>query len=358
MQRDGSDATRPVRILSVGTDAQRRPDVGLLPREQAVADLPVGGQPDAVTTAAERPADTRDDADRRRSAIDEKLLGRCRPAFGDRRQLVLARQHRLDLGRRHHDGAVPAVLRVEWHLLDEPKRQVAIEAVVQQVKCFVVVDAAHQHGVDLHGHQAERQSTVQAGEHVVEPVSARERHEGFPIQRVQTHIDAVQPRAGQCFDNLREADAVGGHGQLGTRTEVGEPSYQIHQTAAQQRLTSGEPDLGDAEVADRDADDTDDLVVREHLGSGHPVQALGRHAVGAAEVALVRQRHAQVAVHASEAVDECTHAFDPTPTGQKVTAASANAFRRGDVACVGLRPGAREAVRRRAGCYPAARAPR
>ena len=56
--------------------AQRGAQVGLLAGEQAVAHLAVGGEPDPVAVAAERPGDRGDDADRRRSAVDGEQLGR------------------------------------------------------------------------------------------------------------------------------------------------------------------------------------------------------------------------------------------------------------------------------------------
>ena len=74
--------------------AQRGAQVGLLPGEQAVADLAVGGQPDPVAVAAERPRDRGDDPDRRRAAVDQEQLGRRAAA-------------RL-LGRGQHEVAAPA----------------------------------------------------------------------------------------------------------------------------------------------------------------------------------------------------------------------------------------------------------
>ena len=49
--------------------------VGLLAGEQAVADLAVGGEPDPVAVAAERPGDRGDHADRGRAAVDQEQLG-------------------------------------------------------------------------------------------------------------------------------------------------------------------------------------------------------------------------------------------------------------------------------------------
>ena len=56
--------------------------------------------------------------------------------------------------------------------------------------------------------------------------------------------------------------------------------------------------------ATADVDQADHLVVGEHLVVGQPVQALGRHAVGAAQVAAVGQRDAQVGGHPAVPVRE------------------------------------------------------
>ena len=82
----------------------------------------------------------------------------------------------------------------------------------------------------------------------------------------------------------------------GRGLEGRDPAHDVDQAAAQQRLATGEPHLGDPE-ADHETDDAHQLVVGEHLGLGEPVQALGRHAVGAAQVAPVGDRHAQVTAH-------------------------------------------------------------
>jgi hypothetical protein len=73
---------------------------------------------------------------------------------------------------------------------------------------------------------------------------------------------------------------------------------------AQQRLPTGEADLVDAELADGDADQVDDLVVGEQPLVGQPVQTLGRHAVGAAQVAPVGQADPQIGRYATVGVDE------------------------------------------------------
>src|ERR1700761_2583233 len=71
------DRSRPLvgDLLVAGPSPQGRTQVGFGPREQAVPDLPVGGEPDPVAGAAEGPGHRGDDADGGRPTVDEEGLG-------------------------------------------------------------------------------------------------------------------------------------------------------------------------------------------------------------------------------------------------------------------------------------------
>ena len=86
--------------------------------------------------------------------------------------------------------------------------------------------------------------------------------------------------------------------------ELAGAAYDVDQAAPHERLSPGEAHLVDPEVLHGDPDQPDDLVVGEHLLARQPVQALGGHAVAAAQVAPVRQRDPQVRRDATEAVGE------------------------------------------------------
>src|SRR6202041_51912 len=58
-------------VIIGGSGPEQPAQVALLAGEQAVADLPVSGQPDPVAGAAERAGDGRYDADRGRAAVDQ-----------------------------------------------------------------------------------------------------------------------------------------------------------------------------------------------------------------------------------------------------------------------------------------------
>ena len=78
----------------------------------------------------------------------------------------------------------------------------------------------------------------------------------------------------------------------------------MFEAAAQQWFATGEAQLVHAQIAHRDRDEADELVVGELLVARHPVEAFGRHAVRAAEVAAVGQGDAEVGGDPPECVDE------------------------------------------------------
>ncbi len=97
-----------------------------------------------------------------------------------------------------------------------------------------------------------------------------------------------------------EADGVRGErdGQLGLARP--DPSQDLLEVLADERLTAGEPELAHLQDIDADVDETDDLVSGHQIIAREPVHALGRHAVRAAQIALVGQREAHVGGLAAE----------------------------------------------------------
>jgi hypothetical protein len=116
-----------------------------------------------------------------------------------------------------------------------------------------------------------------------------DRGETVGAQGVERHVEPVDPGRGQRLGAAGEAEAVGGERDVRTRSLVRRGRDDALEPTAQQRLAAGEAQLVHAEVADRDRDEPDELVVGELLVARHPVEAFGGHAVGAAEVAAVGQ---------------------------------------------------------------------
>ena len=79
--------------------------------------------------------------------------------------------------------------------------------------------------------------------------------------------------------------------------------HEPRELAPHERLAAGEPEVGDAHPREQ-RHDALDLLEAQDLVAVEPRQAVGRHAVLAAEVAAVGDRHAQVRDEAAVAVDE------------------------------------------------------
>src|SRR4029453_16850552 len=122
----------------------------------------------------------------------------------------------------------------------------------RQVDDLVVVDAPHDHDVDLDRVEPGLAGGVDAVEHPLELVAPGELDEPGPAP-------APPERA------------VGPH----------------------RRLPPWEADAAEPEAPDRHPGDALDLLEGEHLRAGQPGHPLGRHAVGAAGVAAVGDRDAE-----------------------------------------------------------------
>ncbi len=101
--------------------------------------------------------------------------------------------------------------------------------------------------------------------------------------------------------------AVGGEGQVLEAGGFAKEGDELGEVAADERFASGEADLLDA-VFDEDAGKAADLLVGQKFGSLEELvfgaEDLARHAVGAAEVAPVGDRDAEIAKRAAEGINE------------------------------------------------------
>ncbi len=81
-----------------------------------------------------------------------------------------------------------------------------------------------------------------------------------------------------------------------------EPPEEVHDIAPHQGLAAGDPQLAHAAI-DEDAAEAVELFERQQVALGQELHVLG-HAVGAAEVAAIRHRDAQVGDRPLERVDQ------------------------------------------------------
>ncbi len=102
-----------------------------------------------------------------------------------------------------------------------------------------------------------------------------------------------------------EEEAVGRERQVAEAlgTHRGEASDDVRQLATDERLATGEPDVGDPHP-DHEPNQPLDLVGGEQLPVGQERHVLRWHAVQAAELARVGDADPQGAQRAAEAVDQ------------------------------------------------------
>ena len=113
-----------------------------------------------------------------------------------------------DLGCSDHVGALPAVLWIQRHLLDEPELDLLGHSPAQQVESFMIIDAAHQHRVDLDGVKAGLPRSGDSGEHVGQSPPPAEPDERIRIKGVQRDVDPAQPCRGQLLCARGQSDRV------------------------------------------------------------------------------------------------------------------------------------------------------
>jgi hypothetical protein len=138
---------------------------------------------------------------------------------------------------------------------------------------------------------------------LVQGVAAGELVEAVALQRVHGDVEAVDPGAHELLGVASQEEAVGGDRQVVDPVDRGDHPGQRREVAADQRLAAGEPDVADAHLG-KQGHQARDLLEGEDLGALEPGQALGGHAVLAAEVAAVGDRDPQVSDVATVAVSQ------------------------------------------------------
>ena len=228
-----------------------------------------------------------------------------------------------DLVLADHLVVQPVAGGVERHELDEPHLDVVVAAEPGEVDDLVVVDTALDDGVDLHRREPGLLRRLDAVEH---PPSSSRRVicSNFARSSVsRLMLTRSRPASRNSWASRRNVaplvvidrsgfcPAYGDAESAGTRS-CASLLHEHRQVGADGRLATGEPQAVDLEALDEDARQPLDLLEREHLAARQPLHALFRHAVGAAEVAAVGDRDAQVANGASEGVDQVHRVTLPT----------------------------------------------
>jgi hypothetical protein len=194
-----------------------------------------------------------------------------------------------------HVLALPGAVAVERHELDEADLEAALAGEVAEAQDVLATEAGHRHRVDLdRADRGEGGDRIEAGEHPVERVAAGDLEEAGAGEAVDRDVDAVDPGGDEVGGLVGEHVAVGGQREVVDTLDRREALDQRREFAPHQRLAAGQADGVDAETGE-EADESLDLLEGEDFVTRDPVHPLGRHAVAAAEVAAVGDRHPQIA---------------------------------------------------------------
>ena len=217
-------------------------------------------------------------------------------------------QHLQDLIDADDVLAAPGLARSQRHVLDEPQLPATAQALGQETWRAFLHGGGHGHGIDLDGVQAGLLGASDPGQDVGEPVTASDGGVVLRVQGVDGDVDAVQARRPQPGGPLLQAQAVRGQGDIrfdpGRGPQRGQCFDDLLQVAPHERLATGQADALDPQALDGDAPQAGELGGGQQIRGGQPLETLRGHAVGATQVAAVRDGQAQVAHGAPVAVDQ------------------------------------------------------
>ena len=172
---------------------------------------------------------------------------------------------------------------------------------------LVVVDAAHHDHVQLDGVEAGG-LCGQRGANRIEPeVSSRDVRDAIRAQTVDAHVDAVEPALAERLRDLRQPHAIRRDRDVLDLRHRAQHANQLVDLRPDRRLAAGHAQPTQPERREL-PDDLRYLFVRQDVRLGQPREALGRHAVHAAEVAAVRHRDPQILDAPSELVERALSA--------------------------------------------------
>src|SRR5215469_8339588 len=303
LRHDGAD---PSDNLLVGRlRSQQRAQVAILFAEQTSSQLSIRGQANARAMAAESLSNRSDQTDLAGGAVDETVLASSF-AFLVRNLLErpLGMDALVDLLRGNHQLTRPVAVRVQRHKFDEAHDDAAFAGKGGEGFDFILVEAAHQNGVDLDRGQAGFLGGVDATHDRVVGARASDLLKLDWVERVEADVNAMEACGDQLFAAVGQEAAVGGHGEVldPDCLEVGNEGFDA---IAHERLAPRDAHLGDAKTH-KDADQAAEFVPGKNLVVVVVVFWVGGTAIDTAEITAVGDGDAQVLDLASEFVGK-TH---------------------------------------------------
>ena len=267
-----------------------------------------GGDPDAVAARAEIVAQRGDETDTGAGFGNVEIASRTAGAvdgWGKGKPLLQQLTHfgQIEMGRFAVDGDV-----TERHGFDHRKIEAAFTAPCEQGWQFAIVHAAHRDRVDAHG-EAGAARGVDAAHDLVEFVAPGQLCKACRIERVEADVDTADTGGCQIVGQFGQQRAIGRQCDFvqPVFAQICEAGDEIDDALADERFAASEADTLYA-AADEVEGEAFDFVESEQIPARHELHVLG-HAVGAAQVAAVRHREADVVDPASKCI---VHGDAPT----------------------------------------------
>ena len=201
---------------------------------------------------------------------------------------------------RVHSAMRARALVADGHVFDKAQ----VDGAVDGQSCegrHILVEPAHNNAVDLNGLKAPSQRRVDASHGLLESTQTRDLSKERRVERVERDVDAVKAGIFELWRQLGQQGAIGGKRDILDPRNRADVANERNDTAADQRLAARQAHATNA-FPRYQAHKTGDFLGAEQLVVCTGRHAIGRHAVNAAEIALVGNGNAQVVDIATKTV--------------------------------------------------------
>ena len=188
----------------------------------------------------------------------------------------------------------------DGHVFDKAQVDRAVEREPREGR-HILVEPAHNNAVDLNGLKAPSQCRVDASHGLFESAQARDLSKERRVERVERDVNAVKPRVFELRRQLGQQGTIGGERDVLNLRNRADVANKRNDAAADQRLATRQAHAANA-LPRYQAHKAGDFLGAEQLVVRAGCHAIGRHAVNAAEIALVGNGNAQVVDIAAKAV--------------------------------------------------------
>ncbi|MNT56352.1 hypothetical protein D3C72_1936420 [compost metagenome] len=166
----------------------------------------------------------------------------------------------------------------------------------------MIVAALHHYAIELGIAKTGLVGSVDAFDDLRQITGASQLAKALRVQAVEADVEALDPGVEQRLRQFGQLRAVGGHAQFPQAGQVGDLFAQLHHARTDQRFAPGQADLAGAQC-DEALCDLVNLFQGQHPLARQKLHVFG-HAIHAAEIAAVGDRHPQIVDAPGESIDQ------------------------------------------------------